>query len=83
MCLCVCSRRARHPIETKADENHGEKTFLGCLEGLRCWEGSPLCDSIQGSDLGWGWGRMVKEGGDVCIHLADSLHCTAEISTTL
>lgn len=56
VCLCMCSRRARHPIETKADENHGEKTFPGCLEGLRCWEGSPLCGSIRGSDLGWGWG---------------------------
>lgn len=58
MCLCVCSRRARHPIETKADENHGEKTFLGCLEGPRCWEGSPLCDSGRGSDLGWGVGHQ-------------------------
>ena len=55
MCLCVCSRRARHPIETKADENHGEKTFLGCLEGPRCWEGPPLCDRVAG-DLIWGGG---------------------------
>ena len=25
----------------------------------------------------------VREGGDVCIHTADSLHCTAETNTTL
>ena len=26
-------------------------------------------------------GREVEEGGDVCIHIADSLHCTAETNT--
>ena len=25
----------------------------------------------------------VQEGGDICIHIADSLHCTAETNTTL
>ena len=33
-------------------------------------------------DGGWG-GREVQEGGDRCIHMADSLHCTAETNTTL
>ena len=40
-----------------------------------------LCD-----DLGWGgdWGRgEAQEGGAMCIHIADSLHRTAEINTTL
>ena len=32
---------------------------------------------------GGGGGREVPEGGDICIHRADSLHCTAESNTTL
>ena len=28
-------------------------------------------------------GREVREGGDICIHIADSLCCTAETNTTL
>ena len=28
-------------------------------------------------------GRDVQEGGDICIYVADSLHCTAETNTTL
>ena len=27
---------------------------------------------------GRGGGKKVKEGGDICIHIADSLCCTAE-----
>ena len=30
-----------------------------------------------------GGGREVQEGRDICIHIADSLRCTAETSTTL
>ena len=44
----------------------------------------------QGSIPGWGTkiphtggGREVQEGGDICIHIADSLCCTAETNTTL
>ena len=33
--------------------------------------------------MGSGEGSEVQEGGDVCIHIADSLHCTAETNTTL
>ena len=29
------------------------------------------------------WGGKVQEGGDIYIHIADSLHCTAETNTTL
>ena len=32
---------------------------------------------------GGGGGREVQEGGDIGIHMADSLHCTAETNTTL
>ena len=28
-------------------------------------------------------GREVPEGRDICIRIADSLHCTKEINTTL
>ena len=43
---------------------------------------SVLCDDLDGWD-GGGGGREVQEGGDICIHIADSLHCTAETNTTL
>ena len=39
-----------------------------------------LCDDLDGWD---GRGREVQEGGDICIHIADSLHCTAETNKTL
>ena len=39
---------------------------------------------LSGDLDGWdGGGREVEEGGDICIHIADSLHCTAEPKTTL
>ena len=28
-------------------------------------------------------GTEVQEGGDICIHITDSLRCTAETNTTL
>ena len=40
-----------------------------------------LCDNLQGRD-GEG-GREAPEGGDIDIHIADSLCCTAETNTTL
>ena len=33
--------------------------------------------------MGWGSGREIKERGDICIHIGDSLHCIPERSTTL
>ena len=39
-----------------------------------------LCDDLKGWDGGEG-GMEVQEGGDICIHVADSLHCTAETNT--
>ena len=32
--------------------------------------------------MGGAGGREVQEGGDIGIHIADSLHCTAETNTT-
>ena len=43
---------------------------------------SVLCDDLEGWDGGWG-GREALEGRDRCIHIADSLCCTAETSTIL
>ena len=40
-----------------------------------------LCDDIDEWD--GGGGREVQEGGDIDIHIADSLHCTEETNTTL
>ena len=36
-------------------------------------------------DLGGGMGseREVQEGGDICIHIADPLCCTAETNTIM
>ena len=36
-----------------------------------------LCDDLEGWDEGGG-GRALQEGGNICIHVADSLCCTAE-----
>ena len=38
-----------------------------------------LCDDLDGGDGGVA-GREVQEGGDIGIHIADSLHCTAEVT---
>ena len=43
---------------------------------------SVLCDDLKGCDGGWD-GRETEEGGDMCIHTANSLHCTAETNTIL
>ena len=40
-----------------------------------------LCDDLEEWD--GGCGREVKKGVDVCIHITDSLRCTAETSTTI
>ena len=37
-----------------------------------------LCGDLDGWD-----GGEVQEEGVICIHIADSLHCTAETNTTL
>jgi len=41
-----------------------------------------LCDDLDGG-MGRGGGRKVPEGEDICIHIADSLCCTAETNTPL
>ena len=39
-----------------------------------------VCDDLEGWD-GVEGGREVQEGGDICIPMADSWCCTAEINT--
>ena len=39
-----------------------------------------LCDDLEGWD---GEGSEGQKGGDICVHIADSLCCTEENSTTL
>ena len=39
-----------------------------------------LCGDLDGWE---GGGKEVQEGRDICIHIADSLCCTAETNTTL
>ena len=47
------------------------------------------CYIAQETQLAALWGprgmgeRDVQEGGDISMHIADSLHCTAETNTTL
>ena len=43
---------------------------------------SVLCGDLEEWDMGCAW-REVQEGGDIGIHRADLLHCTAETSATL
>ena len=45
---------------------------------------SAQCSGMTSRDgMGRGVGGDVQEGGDICIHLADSGCCTAETNTTL
>ena len=46
---------------------------------------SVLCDDREGWDGLWGLagGRKAREGGDICVCIADSLCCTAETNPTL
>ena len=41
-----------------------------------------LSDDLEGWGEARGW-KQPQEGGDICIHTADSLRCTAETNTTL
>ena len=41
-----------------------------------------LCDNLEGWD-GVGGNREVREGGDICILMADSCWCMAEANALL
>lgn len=41
-----------------------------------------LCDDLEGWD-GVGAGKQTQDGGDICIHGADSLSCMAATNTTV
>ena len=63
---------------------------LLCVKQIASWnllsstENPARCSvTIQRGEIGVGGRRKVQERGDICIHVADSLHCTAEINTTL
>ena len=43
---------------------------------------SVLFGDLEGWDGGWS-GKEVQEGGEICLHMADSLVCTAETNITL
>lgn len=53
----------------------------GQLSGQALWHRAQ--GSVMTSAGGGGGGRGADEGGGMCIQMADSLHRTAEISTTL
>ena len=53
---------------------------LLCSAGSSAW--CSVVTWIGGMGVGWS-GKEVQEGGDICIHIADSLCCTAETNTTL
>ena len=40
-----------------------------------------LSDDVEGWD--GGHGKEASEGGDICVHMADSLPCTAETHVTV
>ena len=43
-----------------------------------------LCGDLEDWDgRGWVGGGDTQERGDICIHIADSLQCTAETNTVL
>ena len=49
------------------------------LEPAVIAQGAQLSALWQPRWLGWGGGgRQAQEGGDICIHIVDSLHCTVE-----
>ena len=50
-----------------------------CLEHREC--SSVLCDDLEGR--GVEDGRDIQERGDICIHIAGSLHYTAATNTIL
>ena len=41
-----------------------------------------LCADLEGGNEGGMGGREPQDGGDICIHVADSLCCIAETNTT-
>ena len=50
--------------------------------GVQHRELSPVpCDDLEGWDAGAG--EEACEGGNICVHIADSCCCTAETNTIL
>ena len=65
--------------------NWGMSTDIYALPCVKQRAGGSCCIVQQaqfGALCGWG-GREVQGEEDICIHIADSFHCTAETNTTL
>lgn len=69
-------------VETRADINTPPcVTQIPSGNRRHGTESSAQCSVVtQAGAVG---GQGVHEGGDICVHVADSRHCTAEANTTL
>ena len=47
------------------------------------WQGTQPGALQQPRGVGWGGGRDVQDGGDICVYMADSGWCLAEINKIL
>ena len=65
------------PNSKRVNECSGNMKVLVCE--LLCSTGSSAWCSV----VIWMGGKVIQEGGDVCIHIAHSLCCIAETNTTL
>ena len=69
-------------IKDGSRSRSGKKKVLVGTWGIAQELKSVLCDDLEGWDEDES-GREAQEGGDICIHTADSLCCAAETSTRL
>ena len=60
----------------KDDSQSGIKIAMGNINNLRYADYTTLM--VESEEL-----KNLQEGGDRCIHIADSLHCAAETNTTV
>ena len=70
--------------EELREEQQHIHTLTTVCKGAGWWEPAAQHRAL-GDDLeGWDWRGHgeLQEGGDLCTHMADSLHCTAETNTT-
>ena len=70
----------------EADQQRLNHLLLKCLRGKKdrkvVEEAAGEVEVVVGGAAGVAEG-VEEEVGDICIHIADSLHCTAETNTTL
>ena len=73
-------RGAERVALTYIHQRVSNRRLVGSCSPL--YRGSAWC-SVTASRGGVGQGREAQEGGDRCIRIADSHHCTAETNTRL